>query len=592
MDNSSAARPAKAHWARSRVSAYAVFVVLLGTMFLGTFGFYFWHGHELLHPLVRTGAVLEAWRVGQPGAPWMHEAAFGYGWPFFIFYAPLGYMVAAVGALVFGSLAAGVKFSFIGSFLVGGTFMFLLAGDLARRGGSRRPAAWSLGGALLFTFCPFHLTDVFVRSALAECWGWAGLAALLWAVELLRRRPFGGFAAVALASAMLLCSHNIIAVWGAVGVGLYVLATAEGWRWILRAAGAGATGGGLAAWFWLPALKLLPLVRADVVDQFCGSSQWLRAHALDARQFFMEQYGAGFSRVGIDDTMSVNPGVMLMLALGLALAALLRGWIATSTRRPLAGLLLLCLALMFAMTHWMPWEIMPPLLRYLQFPWRLLALLAPLAIAAIALAASAIERWVHPLALALPEVALALCMLPMLLVRPYPVIEGDCQLAHWSRAMEIRVGHYAGCVALDFLPRTVDERYSDNLWLAANPPPEHRLEMKPGAQMAAPPERTATGYRYDLVLERPLLLTMHVYDFPGWTLRIDGHEEPGRLGHTLGGLLRLSLPAGASQVEVEYREPPVRQHAALLSLLTLAALVVGLSLARFRVFESCFRGSI
>ena len=342
-------------------------------MIYPTLGGYLWESHDSTAMVLRVDQLLKTWRGGgdwQGG--WMPEVLNGHGMPFLTFYAPLGYYVAGLLALdTEGSIGGAIKWSFYLSLIVGAAGMYGAILTVGRRAGIARVREWGAAGAMAFTAAPYHYTDVFVRGSLAECWAFGLMPCVVWAMEAMRRRGRAGGWALAGLVGLLMISHNITALYGVGFIALYALLTCEraraGLRWVAWVAAAGAGGMALSAWFWLPAMRLKGLVRAGSAEVMMGTPERLEAHALHPLQFLMEQWGPGVSRVGIGDTMALNPGLLNMLGLGLALGAFFMRREAPGVRRWMLGIVLPAAGGMGMALSGMPWDYVPELLRYIQF---------------------------------------------------------------------------------------------------------------------------------------------------------------------------------------------------------------------------------
>src|SRR5690242_2796205 len=76
------------------LGAYTVIILVL---IFPTLTMYMWSGHDQLFPVVRVYELCKMWRANGPfHAPWEADWAFGYGYPFYTFYAPLGYYAGAL----------------------------------------------------------------------------------------------------------------------------------------------------------------------------------------------------------------------------------------------------------------------------------------------------------------------------------------------------------------------------------------------------------------------------------------------------------------------------------------------------------------
>ena len=118
---------------------------------------------QRLHQL--TAALAE----GHFPARWMPDAAYGDGYPFYNFYAPLSITIAAAFRLLGFSFVRAIHLAQLSGFIVAGLGAYYLG---RRWLGSE----WAgLLAAVAYTVAPFHMVNVYVRGdSLAEFWamGW------------------------------------------------------------------------------------------------------------------------------------------------------------------------------------------------------------------------------------------------------------------------------------------------------------------------------------------------------------------------------------------------------------------------------------
>ena len=127
----------------------------------------------------------------------------------------------------------------------------------------------------------------------------------------------------------LMLSHNVIALYGTIAIGCYVVLTTSNVRWPITVMAGGALGAAMAAYFWLPALVLVKLTNAslperpDVASTITSASD-LHLHALYWQQHFVERLGIGGSIAGPDDPMGINLGIAVLIGIVLAAIAVFR----------------------------------------------------------------------------------------------------------------------------------------------------------------------------------------------------------------------------------------------------------------------------
>jgi hypothetical protein len=247
------------------------------------------------------------------------------------------------------------------------------------------------------------------------------------------------------------------------------------------------------------------------------------------------------------------------------------------------------LALWLLTTTWSAWVWdHVPLMRFLQFSWRLYG---PLALALGLLAAGAVALWrrTPPLAL-LPLAAVAFLAFNTTTARPLwlnDTVErrvGGPQLVATENAT-FGAGTTTGG---EFVPRTADlealgpgkrrgngvyERlYPEFGWLAG------RTWPLDGTLRVAALSGGPTWTEALVEAETAGVLAFRTLAFPGWRAYLDGREVPARLAprdEALGvspGFLTVAVPAGTHRVQIAFGPTRLRSAAGALSVLALGAL--------------------
>ena len=236
----------------------------------------------------------------------------------------------------------------------------------------------------VFALSPYVINTIVFRGNIGEVMAMCLLPWLLWLVELIRTtqtfKPAGWSVAryVLLLTAFLL-SHNVTVLFGVPLVWLYAAWRYGGhknsWRewgrlWVL--------GIGLSLWFWLPAIA----EKSEIVIDAAGASLAYVDHFPTWWQLWWSPLVFGYSYVGSIDSLSFAVGWLQWGVLVLALLSILKKRKAS----PILGSLFLLTSLfllLFQLSWTAPvWEIIP-LLRFIQFPWRL-GLFIPIVLAPLA----------------------------------------------------------------------------------------------------------------------------------------------------------------------------------------------------------------
>ncbi len=161
--------------------------------------------------LQRLHQLVTAVADGHFPVRWMPDANYGYGYPFYNFYAPLSLYIAAAFRFLGFSFVRSIHLAHIAGFLVAGLGMYAL-------GRSWLGSRWAgLLATVAYTVAPFHMVNVYVRGdSLAEFWAMAFYPLVLLAADgVLAASPgqrWRRVALFALAYAALILSHNISAL--------------------------------------------------------------------------------------------------------------------------------------------------------------------------------------------------------------------------------------------------------------------------------------------------------------------------------------------------------------------------------------------
>jgi uncharacterized membrane protein len=226
--------------------------------------------------------------AGQFPARWMPNADYGFGYPFFNYYAALPYDLAALFHIYGFSYVSALKLTQMAALLLaaGGAYGWTRSLGLSR--------AQALLAAAAYTFAPFHLVNLYVRGdSLSELWALSFYPLVLWSAQRCLAAPRLSRAfTLAACVALLVLSHNISALNFMPFVGLYlvlgggaallrrpgVARQPPAWRPLLIGVAALAWGLALSAFFWLPALREISAVQlADVTQGYFYYANHFRA---------------------------------------------------------------------------------------------------------------------------------------------------------------------------------------------------------------------------------------------------------------------------------------------------------------------------
>ncbi len=536
----------------------------------------------LLH-LYRVVALEQAIRQGALFPRWLPDLAFGYGFPLFVFYAPLAYyLTAALSAIGLGPVLA--QNASLGlALFVAGTGVYFLVRD--RFG----PKAGLLAG-VAYVYAPFQLTNALFRGGLPAAWALALYPLAFWALSRLIKTGWWRWLPVAtLALGLAWLTHNTLTLLFAPLLVGYV-------AWDLIFFGPGrARRLWLAGLAWLSSLGLAAffLVPALVEQQFAQVQRVITSPDFDFRYHFVTLPDL-LTLPPPANTGLLNPELPHTLGLaqlGLIAAGLLLRLIVGSqshrfpastapahrfdaAQRALVSFAIV--ALLTAVVMMLPlsrplWEALP-IIEFVQFPHRWLGPAAlMLAVLIGTIVAALPERWGSWLA-GVGITLIFLASLPLLYPR-YLASPIDATLTGMD-AYE-QMGGTVGTTSFgEYLPVWAQQ-------VPREPPalPATRLDpayLPPGAT-AEPVVVSFNHTELRLDSPQPFQAVFHRFYFPGWSARLNG-QSVAVAPFSERGLIRVDVPAGRQQLELFFQDTPVRRVANAISVGSLLGVLVGLGL--------------
>ena len=530
---------------------------------------------------------------------WGAHMVYGYGYPLFMLIAPLAYYVAE-GFLLLGlGMVGAVKGVYILAVLASGVTMYLFARRrLGRYGG--------LAAAVAYVYIPYHIVDIYVRADLAEFAAMAFFPAVLWALDYLmsavnRRQRTTGIAATALTYAGLVLTHftmgvifSPVAVAYAFWRAIFPDDQARGhlrdlMRRLAPPAAALALGLALSAAFVVPALAELRYVKSG---DLAGGYFSYAKHFVYLFQFVSPLWDYGYAGEGPVDQMPYQlgavPVVLALLALVVVIGVRSNGF---SRSDPVSGatttgdgevrsngfsrsypsprvlltstafFLLLTGVIMFLMLGASQplWDLLKPVVAFIQFPWRLLVLTA-VTLSFLAGVVVTQRRAAAPLVLLLLILASFSYATPR-------YTDAEVSLARMM-AFQVRTGEMLG----------------DTIWVSQKPqtsplvpqylagqPLERAVALAPGASAQTTHDG---GASVAARVTSPAGTVVGIYTryFPGWQATVDGASVEVTPWDEQG-LMQVQVPAGEHTVALRFGDTPVRTAGKAVSLLALAVVV-------------------
>jgi len=539
-------------------------VVSLGTALLIVFPF-FWRGNASGHDIAfHASSWLDAagqWKQGIIYPRWCEWANYGFGEPRFIFYPPLSWMLgAALSLLLPGNAIPGVFIVLVQT--AAGISMFALA---------RR--FFSSGAAIFSSACyaatPYALLIIYLRSDFAELLAWAFLPALFLAAVLLsglienRWRSWSRVLAVfALLFAAIWFSNAPAGVMTSYSMAL-VFAWAALARKSLRPLWRGAAGLGLG--FGLASFYLVP---AAYEQRWVNITQALASGLQPSQNFLFKQINDPEHNLfnWIASSLAVLLIVMAGIAALMAEKSTQEGTAARERKELWRVLLLLGAAatiLMFRPTA-IFWEHLPKL-RFVQFPWRWMGILAvPYAFFGAAAMARRRVGWIWGVSVLLVSAGTATFLV---------------QKAWWDSddipSLQDAIASGQGFEGTDEYDPATDDRY--NL-----PQKAPRFDVLPADEAGGAPPKAKIEIQRWTAEEKIVAVdsasaarvALRLLKYPAWRAEIShkGKTSPAEVEDS--NQVIVAVPAGHSVIRVRFTRTPDRTVGAILSLTVALILLI------------------
>ena len=512
-------------------------------------------GHDFDFHFVSWLEVARSWHSGLFYPHWASSANFGAGEPRFIFYPPASWIFGAVLGSIAGWHAAPWLFTAICLFCAGLAMRYFARDWL--------PPVVATAAGCLYIANPYMLFVAYERTAYGELMA-AALIPLLLCFAVRPSPPIAALAATIAGLWLMNAPSGVMACYALLWIALLRLASERSWRAPLHLAASTAIGLALAAFYLVPAAY---------------QERWVEiARAIGPDMRFQDSFLFHHTGEAFHDAVLHTASILACTLLAFVLASILL-WRDSLRSRPLVWLVSLApLILLLLVPVSTPlWRIAPQL-AYMQFPWRWLLVLAP--VAALFVAGSITQRtrtaWLVAAATILCAVSIACCARPF-----HQYCDDQDNVSAQLTLMRDGTGQEG---TDEYTPHDDDNAEVDQDM------PEVRVLVSPGAeepdsgkvqnpeyQPDPNAERNATvtvtqwlSERRAVVLNTPAAgyAVFRLMDYPAWTVRRDGViviQRPRRDD----GLLTIPVPPGRSEIDIRWHTTPDIRIGRALSLLGL-----------------------
>jgi hypothetical protein len=517
-------------------------------------------GHDFEFHAASWFDAAHQWKEGILYPRWTAWTNHGFGEPRFIFYPPLSWMLGGLLTLLVPDPAVPMLFIVLTQTLAG-----LSAYLLLRRLSSRRGA---LLGALFYTVNPDALLMIYIRSDFAEQLACALFPLLLLSAlelcDLLQDSPattrtIASFAC--LYAGVWLCNApaGVIASYTMALLIAWAAFTRRSWRVLGRGGAALALGLGLASFYIIP---------AAYEQRWVNIGQAL-ASGLSPSENFLFTAIADVEHTWFNWIASI---CALSLILLLGLTALLsrrlgRSGLDSAENRPVFGALLIAGTVATALTlRWtLPlWNYLPKL-RFVQFPWRWMSILALVCSCFMAVVGEKRRGWIW--------IALVLAMTVPL---AWFLVKNTWWDSDEMATMRDAIASGTGFDGTD----EYDPLGDDHFDLPSDAPLTRVLSGEDSDDSAIPQARVqvvkwATENKEIRVESpEPARIALRLLNYPAWRVEVNGKTTQPERADDINQMI-VPVPAGNSQIDVRFTRTADRKIGNAISLLS-ALLTIGL----------------
>ena len=303
---------------------------------------------------------------------WFGDLAGGFGYPYFVFYSPLIYYVAEFFLLLGFSIIASLKCMVILGIILSGVGMFILARSF-----------WGSYGALVsaiaYIYVPYRMVNLYIRGDFAEAFAMAIFPFILFFFyKLILKKSLLYLSLSAISFAALILTHNCSALIFSGFLTCFILffsLQSRSWAGVCRGLLSIMWALCLSAVFWLPALWEKELVNIHLI--YSNAAVDFHNNFVDLFQLFHPgwTFDGGIGGHNLPFQLG-NPQIVLMI-ISLGVIIKIDASERIQIRESTLFLAVSIIAVVFLMTSSSSffWESIQ-IMRYLQFPWRLLSLLS------------------------------------------------------------------------------------------------------------------------------------------------------------------------------------------------------------------------
>ena len=500
----------------------------------------FFESHDGEWMVIRFSAFHQTLASGQFPVRFVDRLNNNYGYPVTNFLYPLPFYLAEVPKILGFNFTDSIKIIFASSTIISVVAMFWALQLVFARNAA-------LAGAITYLFIPYRFVDLYVRGSIGENAAFAVAPLILGSIYKIQKGQFKFLPLLALFTAFLILSHNVIAILFIPVLFLIAMVVIKKQRLIVS--GYFLLGILVSSFFLIPAIWDIQYVKLSQIKVSEISN-----HLVNLSQLIVPSWGYG-PNPAIPGGMSVQVGVVSSF---IFLAACLLRFLGEIKDRVFELSILIFLIVLFLMTQAaLPFWQVVPFVDVIQFPWRLLALI----VFSSSLLSAYLVNYAKNKILVATLIIVAVVTSTIIYTKPRSFVErGD------------------GFYSTNEDSTTVRDEYLP-LWVKEKPQQRDskKLYVFNGQAEIVSSQIKSANYRATVNSQNDSTIRVNTIYFPGWQVKVNGQKVD--IDHSNKfGLIDFKLPRGIHEVIISYTRMPVHLASELISLTSI--LLTGVLLYR------------
>lgn len=531
-------------------------------------------GHDIGSHLTYLRIFTDTLSQGQFPVRWIESVKPGQDQPLFSYYQPLLYYLAQIPHLLGFDIMNSLYTTVLGLWFFSGLITYLFVKNITKN------SLAGLVASCLYVFAPYHIVDVFVRSAYPESIALAFAPGMFWAAERFiatEKRIYVGLLAVFLAATF--TSHPPTLLMFGIPLFFYIcFLFFEKFKLdfnikllmknIIFIAFGFALGAGSSAFFAIPSLLQQNLTKASSLNT--GYLDFHK-HFTCLMQLIWSDWAYGTSVAGCTDQISFQVGIINWLVLASAIAILafyaFKKTFHPANKHAVFWLTMAFLGMYMTLSVSQPfWEGIP-YVSFLQFPWRFLSVVIFAAAVLSGILFMYLKKETFKIALFLVLIILT-PLLSYSFLQPAAYLPKD-YFAQDSKNFykDIAKGQQNGTAIMGYFPKT----------MAVLPEqgsvPSSEIAVSSQNARVNIIKSTFTYKEFTITSNSPLKVELFIHYFPGWTFSIDDMPVAADTSN-IYDFVYLNIPSGTNKVIARFSDTPVVSISNYISIISILLLIM------------------